>query len=219
MMKWSHGKGAMLSKMPGDYWQKFANLRALYGYMYAHPGKKLLFMGGEIGQWSEWNHDWQLDWPLLDHDFHRKMQAYVKALNKLYVEEPALHQVDFSWEGFQWIDFHDVDQGVVSFVRRAHDPATSSWRWPISRPCRARAIVSVCRCQGSIASSSIVTRPFTAAVIWETPAAGHPNLRPGRANSTRSRLRSRPSPWCSSSPTRRASDNVQTVVTACTLFK
>ena len=113
----------MLSKMPGDHWQKFANLRALYGYMYAHPGKKLLFMGGEIGQWSEWNHDWQLDWTLLDHDFHRKMQTYVKALNKLYVEQPALHQVDFSWEGFQWIDFHDVDQGVVSFLRRAHDPA------------------------------------------------------------------------------------------------
>ena len=117
-----HGKGAMLSKMPGDDWQKFANLRALYGYMYAHPGKKLLFMGGEIGQWSEWNYDWQLDWTLLDHDFHRKMQAYVKALNKLYVEQPALHQVDFSWEGFQWIDFHDVDDGIVSFVRRARDP-------------------------------------------------------------------------------------------------
>ena len=117
-----HGKGAMLSKMPGDDWQKFANLRALYGYMYAHPGKKLLFMGGEIGQWSEWNYDWQLDWTLLDHDFHRKMQAYVKALNKLYVEQPALHQVDFSWEGFQWIDFHDVDNGIVSFVRRAKDP-------------------------------------------------------------------------------------------------
>ena len=119
----AHGKGAMLSKMPGDYWQKFANLRALYGYMYAHPGKKLLFMGGEIGQWSEWNHDWQLDWALLDHDYHRKIQAYVKALNKLYIEEPALYEVDFSWEGFQWIDFHDVDQSVVSFIRRASDPS------------------------------------------------------------------------------------------------
>ncbi len=118
----AHGKGAMLSKMPGDTWQKFANLRALYGYMYAHPGKKLLFMGGEIGQWSEWNHDWQLDWTLLDHDDHRKIQAYVKALNKLYIEQPALHEVDFSWEGFQWIDFHDVDQSVVSFIRRAGDP-------------------------------------------------------------------------------------------------
>ena len=119
----AHGKGAMLSKMPGDYWQKFANLRALYGYMYAHPGKKLLFMGGEIGQWSEWNHDWQLDWVLLDHDYHRKIQAYVKALNQLYIEQPALYEVDFSWEGFQWIDFHDVDQSVVSFVRRASDPS------------------------------------------------------------------------------------------------
>ncbi len=118
----AHGKGAMLRKMPGDTWQKFANLRALYGYMYAHPGKKLLFMGGEFGQWSEWNHDWQLDWALLDHDDHRKIQAYVKALNKLYIEEPALHEVDFSWEGFQWIDFHDVDQSVVSFIRRASDP-------------------------------------------------------------------------------------------------
>ncbi len=119
----AHGKGAMLGKMPGDYWQKFANLRALYGYMYAHPGKKLLFMGGEIGQWSEWNYDWQLDWSLLDHDYHRKIQAYVKALNKLYIEEPALYEVDFSWEGFQWIDFHDVDQSVVSFIRRASDPS------------------------------------------------------------------------------------------------
>jgi 1,4-alpha-glucan branching enzyme len=117
-----HGKGAMLSKMPGDYWQKFANLRALYGYMYAHPGKKLLFMGSEIGQWSEWNDEWELDWKLLDYDSHRNLQEYAKALNKLYVEQAALHQVDFSWEGFQWIDLHDVDNSIVSFVRRARDP-------------------------------------------------------------------------------------------------
>jgi 1,4-alpha-glucan branching enzyme len=117
-----HGKGAMLGKMPGDDWQKFANLRALYGYMYAHPGKKLLFMGSEIGQWSEWDEAWELDWRLIDYDPHRTLQAYVKALNKLYVEEPALHQVDFSWEGFHWIDFHDVDNSIVSFVRRARDP-------------------------------------------------------------------------------------------------
>jgi 1,4-alpha-glucan branching enzyme len=117
-----HGKGALLSTMPGDYWQKFANLRALYGYMYAHPGKKLLFMGCEIGQWSEWDYQWQVDWSLLDFDFHRRLQEYVKALNRLYVAQPALHQVDFSWEGFQWIDFHDVDNSIVSFVRRARDP-------------------------------------------------------------------------------------------------
>lgn len=117
-----YGKGAMLSKMSGDYWQKFANLRALYGYMYAHPGKKLLFMGGEIGQWNEWNHDGQLDWILLGFDSHRQIQDYVRTLNWLYASQPALHQVDFSWEGFQWIDFHDVDGSVVSFVRRSKQP-------------------------------------------------------------------------------------------------
>jgi 1,4-alpha-glucan branching enzyme len=116
-----HGKGAMLSKMPGDYWQKFANLRALYGFMYGHPGKKLLFMGSEFGQWNEWNHDGQLDWMLLDFESHRSLQKYVKDLNRIYVSEPALHEVDFSWEGFQWIDFHDVDNSIVSFIRTARD--------------------------------------------------------------------------------------------------
>jgi 1,4-alpha-glucan branching enzyme len=117
-----HGKGALLSNMPGDYWQMFANLRALYGYMYAHPGKKLLFMGGEIGQWNEWNHEWQVEWVLLYFDAHRHMQEYVKALNHLYAAQPALYEVDFSWEGFQWIDFHDVDNSIVSFLRRAKNP-------------------------------------------------------------------------------------------------
>jgi 1,4-alpha-glucan branching enzyme len=117
-----HGKGALLSNMPGDYWQMFANLRALYGYMYAHPGKKLLFMGGEIGQWNEWNHEWQVEWVLLYFDAHRQMQEYVKALNHLYAAQPALYEVDFSWEGFQWIDFHDVDNSIVTFLRRAKNP-------------------------------------------------------------------------------------------------
>ncbi len=117
-----HGKGAMLSKMPGDYWQKFANVRALYGYMYAHPGKKLLFMGCEIGQWNEWNYQWEMDWSQLDFDSHRGLKEYVKALNRLYVAQPALHQVDFGWAGFRWIDFHDVDNSIVSFIRMARDP-------------------------------------------------------------------------------------------------
>ena len=112
----------MLSKMPGDYWQKFANLRVLYGYMYGHPGKKLLFMGGEIGQWNEWNSEWELDWELLRYESHRSLREYVKALNQFYVSEPALHEADFSWEGFQWIDFHDVDHSIVSFLRRARNP-------------------------------------------------------------------------------------------------
>ena len=117
-----HGKGALLAKMPGDYWQKLANLRALYGYMYAHPGKKLLFMGGEIGQWNEWNHDEQVDWVLLYFDSHRQIQEYVRALNRLYTSQPALHEVDFNWNGFEWLDFHDVDNSIVSFLRRAKDP-------------------------------------------------------------------------------------------------
>jgi 1,4-alpha-glucan branching enzyme len=117
-----HLKKSMLDKMPGDAWQKFANLRALYAYMYAHPGKKLLFMGGEFGQWNEWSEAKELAWPLLDYEPHRKLQAYVKDLNRLLAAEPALHEVDFNWEGFQWIDFHDVDKSIVSFLRRARDP-------------------------------------------------------------------------------------------------
>jgi len=118
-----HGKGALLSKMSGDYWQQFANMRALYGYMYAHPGKKLLFMGGEIGQWNQWDYESQVDWVLLYFDSHKQVREYVRALNRLYVSQPALHQVDFSWEGFEWIDFHDVDDSIVSFLRRASDPS------------------------------------------------------------------------------------------------
>jgi 1,4-alpha-glucan branching enzyme len=116
-----HGKRAMLAKMPGDYWQQFANLRALYGYMFGHPGKKLLFMGSEFGQWNEWDHDHSLDWNLLDFDSHRNLKRYVGDLNHLYVSEPALYQIDFGWEGFQWIDFHDVDDSVISFIRRARN--------------------------------------------------------------------------------------------------
>jgi 1,4-alpha-glucan branching enzyme len=124
-----HGKGSLLGKMPGDQWQRFANLRALYAYMYAHPGKKLLFMGGEFGQSREWNFDGALDWNLLDDPVHHKLQHLVRDLNQLYQAEPALHQVDFSWEGFQWIDLHDVDQSAVSFLRRAQaeDPATAEF--------------------------------------------------------------------------------------------
>jgi 1,4-alpha-glucan branching enzyme len=114
-----YGKRALLDKMPGDRWQRFANLRVLFAYMYGHPGKKMLFMGGEFGQWREWNHDSSLDWHLLASDDHRGLQACVRDLNRLYQMQPALHQVDFDWYGFQWIDFSDADQAVVSFLRRA----------------------------------------------------------------------------------------------------
>jgi 1,4-alpha-glucan branching enzyme len=116
-----HGKGALLSKMPGDYRQKFANLRALYGYMYGHPGKKLLFMGCEIGQWNEWNFEKGVEWALLGYDSHRQLREYVAALNGLYVSEPALHKVDFSWEGFEWIDCDDAEQSILSFIRRSEN--------------------------------------------------------------------------------------------------
>ena len=117
-----HGKRALLDKMPGDLWQKFANLRLLLGYMYAHPGKKMLFMGGEFGQWREWNSAESLDWHLLEYEPNRRLQRYVVDLNGLLRSEPSLHELDFEWEGFQWIDFSDSDSCVVSFIRRAKDP-------------------------------------------------------------------------------------------------
>ncbi len=117
-----HGKRALLDKMPGDELQRFANLRALYGYMFTHPGKKLLFMGGEFGQWREWNAKESLDWHLLAEESHRKLQRLVAALNRLYRAEPALHEIDFEHTGFEWIDFHDMDNSIIAFVRRARVP-------------------------------------------------------------------------------------------------
>ncbi len=114
-----HGKRSLLSKMPGNTWQQFANLRALYAFLYAHPGKKMLFMGGEFGQWIEWNCNQSLDWHLLDYEPHHKLQQLVADLNRLYRAEPALHEVDFEPTGFEWVDFHDADNSVVVFLRRA----------------------------------------------------------------------------------------------------
>ncbi|KPJ88708.1 MAG: glycogen branching protein [Spirochaetes bacterium DG_61] len=116
-----HGKGSLLGKMPGDDWQKFAGLRLLLGYMYAHPGKKLLFMGGEIGQWAEWNHETSLDWNLLQYPLHRGVQKWVRDLNELYKTSPVLHHYDFERNGFEWIDLHDREQSVLSFLRK--DPS------------------------------------------------------------------------------------------------
>ncbi|MBI5755611.1 MAG: 1,4-alpha-glucan branching protein GlgB [Nitrospirae bacterium] len=117
-----HGKRALLDKMPGDFWQRFSNLRALYGFMFGHPGKKLLFMGGEIGQWVEWNFDTSLDWHLLQYEPHQKLQRFVKDLNRLYRSEPSLYEIDFEYNGFEWIDFHDSDNSVLSFLRRGKNP-------------------------------------------------------------------------------------------------
>jgi 1,4-alpha-glucan branching enzyme len=113
-----HGKGSLLGNMPGDEWQKFANLRLLFGSMYAQPGKKLLFMGGEFGQWREWNHDESLDWHQLDYPLQAGLQRWVEELNRLYRGEPALHELDFSHEGFEWIDCNDSQHSILSLIRK-----------------------------------------------------------------------------------------------------
>jgi 1,4-alpha-glucan branching enzyme len=113
-----YGKGSLLQKMPGDDWQKFANLRLLLGYMYAEPGKKLLFMGGEFGQCNEWDHDTSLDWHLLAYPTHQALQHWVEELNRMYRNEPALYELDNDWTGFEWIDCNDADSSVISFIRK-----------------------------------------------------------------------------------------------------
>jgi 1,4-alpha-glucan branching enzyme len=121
-----HGKRSMIDKIPGDAWQKAATLRALYGLMYSHPGKKLMFMGSEFGQWSEWNHDRSLDWHLLgDGPYHSGLQRLVQTLNWFYGRERAFHELDFEPAGFEWIDCNDNENSVISFIRRARDPHDS----------------------------------------------------------------------------------------------
>ena len=126
MLPFSHdevvyGKQSLLYKMPGDEWQRFANLRLLYGYMFTHPGSNLLFMGGEFGQSSEWNFQYSLDWHLLQYDFHSGIQELVKDLNTLYRNQPALHEKQFSPEGFQWIDYGDAENSVLTYMRKGHE--------------------------------------------------------------------------------------------------
>ena len=116
-----YGKNSLLNKMPGDEWQKFANMRLMFGYMYTHPGTKLLFMGGEFGQSSEWNFDQSLDWHLLQYPPHKGLQSFVKDLNGLYKNTPALYEKGFSGEGFEWINYSDNENSVISYIRKGHD--------------------------------------------------------------------------------------------------
>jgi 1,4-alpha-glucan branching enzyme len=116
-----HGKGSLLAKMPGDEWQQFANLRALYGYMWAHPGKQLLFMGGELAQGEEWSEGRSLDWYVLDYPLHAGVKQLVGDLNRAYRAEPALWEVDFRPEGFEWLVGDARDDNVVAFLRRSAD--------------------------------------------------------------------------------------------------
>ncbi|MCE7990798.1 MAG: 1,4-alpha-glucan branching protein GlgB [Roseivirga sp.] len=118
-----HGKGPLIDRMPGDEWQRFANLRVLYGYMYTHPGTKLVFMGGEIGQTSEWKHDLSVDWHLLEQDSHKGIQELTKDLNHLYKNEPALYENSFSAEGFEWIELNDYQNSALSYIRKAKNEA------------------------------------------------------------------------------------------------
>jgi 1,4-alpha-glucan branching enzyme len=113
-----HGKGALIGKMPGDEMQRSANLRLLFGYMYGHPGKKLLFMGGEFGQCKEWNHDESLEWHVLQYPHHQGVQKWIKDLNYFYKTEPVMYELDFSIDGFEWIDSHDWEQSIISFIRK-----------------------------------------------------------------------------------------------------
>jgi 1,4-alpha-glucan branching enzyme len=117
-----HGKSSLINKMPGDEWRQFANVRCFLAFMWAHPGKKLLFMGQEIGQREEWNHNTGIRWELLEFEPHRKLQALARELNRIYRESPALYQVDFHYSGFEWVDFHDWENSIISFLRRAEDP-------------------------------------------------------------------------------------------------
>jgi 1,4-alpha-glucan branching enzyme len=116
-----HGKNSLIGKMPGDEWQRFANVRAFFAFMYSHPGKKLHFMGSELGQYEEWNNDAAVRWELLSFDYHRKLQLFVRELNWFYRANRPLHEVDFHWSGFEWADFHDADNSIISFVRYAED--------------------------------------------------------------------------------------------------
>jgi 1,4-alpha-glucan branching enzyme len=119
-----HGKGSLINKMPGDRWQQFANLRLMFGHMWAHPGKKLLFMGGEFGQRREWNHDVALDWAALGAADHSGLQRWVEDLNRFYRSAPALYEQDFDAHGFEWIDAHDAEACVLSYLRKAADGST-----------------------------------------------------------------------------------------------
>jgi 1,4-alpha-glucan branching enzyme len=114
-----YGKGSLIGKMPGDDWQMFANLRALYGYMWAHPGKKLLFMGGEFAQRREWTHEGELEWWVADLPEHAGVKRLMSDLNRVYVREPALHQLDFSADGFEWVDVNNGEMSVLAFLRKS----------------------------------------------------------------------------------------------------
>ena len=194
-----HGKGSMFGKMPGDDWQKAATLRALYGFMYAHPGKKLMFMGGEFGQGREWNHDRSLDWHLLDQPLHAGLQRFVQDLNRVYAAEPALHEVDFDVAGFQWIDCNDSENSVVSFIRRAKNAADFLVAVLNFTPVPREGYRIGVPAAGGYARCSTATPASTAAATSATAASSSPSRSPRTATTTRSACACRRSGSCCSS--------------------
>ncbi len=173
-----YGKKSMLEKMPGDVWQQHASLRALYGYLYAHPGKKLMFMGAEVGQRHEWNHDGSVDWAVLGDPRHQGLQRWVRDLNLVYRAEASLHEVDFDGRGFSWIDCHDADHSVVSLLRKAKDEGDFTVAvvnfTPVPRP---GYVVGRSRGPAGTARCSTATPASMAGATWATTAACRPMVR------------------------------------------
>ncbi|MEF7613468.1 1,4-alpha-glucan branching protein GlgB [Aquincola sp. MAHUQ-54] len=177
-----HGKGSILARMPGDRWQRFANLRAYYGFMFGHPGKKLLFMGCEFAQEREWNHDASLDWHLLDDPMHRGVQSLVRDLNALYRRTPALHQRDFTPDGFEWLSHDDAHHSVLAFARRGADGrfivvvcnltpvVREGWRIGVPEPGHYREVLNT---DAAAYGGSNVGTPFGAAASQAVAWHGH----------------------------------------------
>ena len=177
--------------MPGDRWQRFANLRAYFAFMWTHPGKKLLFMGGEFGQEREWNHDSSLDWRSLADPFHAGVQALVRDLNRLYRATPALYRLDCEPEGFAWIDAANGAESVLSYLRRGRERARAGrYRRAISPRCRATTTASACRARAATASASTPMRRSMAAAASATPVRidAEPHPMHGHAYSLRLNL-------------------------------
>ena len=202
-----HGKGSLVGKMPGDEWRKFAGLRALLAYMWAHPGKQLLFMGSEFGQVSEWSADNGLDWWVLEYGPHAGVQRLSRDLNAVYRSTPALWELDTAPEGFSWIDANDAQGNVLSFLRYAarSGPGQTSRRasspaWPTSPRCRTSATASACPRRAAGARSSTPTRPTTAAPAPATWAPSRPSPNPGTAARPRPPSPCRPSASSGSPP-------------------
>ena len=187
-----HGKGSLLDQMPGDLWQKFANMRLLFSYMWTHPGKKLLFMGGDFGQWNEWNYDESLQWHLLQWESHQGLKKMVADVNHLMRREPALHEVDFDYTGFEWVDCHNWQSSVLVLSAQGEEPGRFPGRGLQLHAGAARRLFAwACPNAAGTKRSSTATRPSTAAATWATAQASWPPTTWPTAGRIRSKSRCR----------------------------